>query len=144
MEKKSCRLLRLSSFTDQRGKLTVIEGGETVPFEIRRIFFLHGLAPDAVRGNHATLNDQCFVLLAGSCRVQTHDGEKETVFLLDEPMSCVYVPSMIWRGIYDCSENTVLAVLSDKHYDPDDYVRDFDVFLKLRAAEKDEKDSGEH
>ena len=141
MDKKSCRLLKLSSFSDQRGKLTVIEGGETVPFEIRRIFFLHGLTPDSVRGDHATLNDQCFVLIAGSCRVCTHDGETETDFVLDEPMQGVYVPSMIWRRIYDCSENTVLAVLSDKHYDPDDYVRDFDEFLKLRALAKGERNS---
>ena len=141
MDKKSCRMLRLSSFSDQRGKLTVIEGGDTVPFEIRRIFFLYGLTPDSVRGDHATLNDQYIVLIAGSCRVSTHDGETETDFVLDEPMHGVYVPSMIWRGIYDCSENTVLAVLSDKHYDPEDYVRDFDEFLRLRAAEKDKKNS---
>ena len=141
MDRKSCWLMELSSLSDQRGKLTVIEGGETVPFEIQRIFFLHEFKPGSVRGNHATLNDQCIILIAGSCRIRIHDGEKETVFFLDEPMHGVYVPSMSWREIYDCDENTILAVLSDKHYDPDDYVRDFEEYLRQRAVEKDGKDS---
>ena len=137
MHKKTCRLLRFSTFTDERGSLTVIEGGEAVPFEIRRFFFLHNLTPGSVRGGHATLNDQCFVAVAGSCRIRTHDGVEESVFLLDEPMRGVYVPSMIWREVCDYSENCVLAVLSDKHYDPNDYVRDFDAFLRLCAGMED-------
>ena len=110
MNKKTCRLLRFSTFTDERGSLTVIEGGEAVPCEIRRVFFLHNPTPGSVRGSHATLNDQCFVAVAGSCRVRTHDGREESVFSLDAPMCGVYVPSMIWREVCDCSENCVLAV----------------------------------
>ena len=132
MEFKRCRLIRFSSFSDGRGKLTAIEGGETVPFDIRRIFFLHDLTPGCIRGGHATMNDQCIISVAGSCRVRTHDGEKETVFPLDAPMTGVYVPAMVWREIYDCSIDCTLAVLSDKHYSPDDYIRDFDDFLRLR------------
>ena len=70
MEEKKCRLLQLPSFTDRRGKLTVIEGGETVPFEISRVFFLQDPTPDAVRGQHATRNDQYIVAAAGSCRIR--------------------------------------------------------------------------
>lgn len=111
----------------------MIESGESVPFEIRRLFFLHGLSLDAVRGNHATRNNQCIILVTGACRIWTHNGEKETVFRLNEPMSGVYIPAMIWREIDECQNNSILAVLSDKHYDPDDYVRDFEKFLKLCA-----------
>ena len=136
MNKKTCRLLRFSTFTDERGSLTVIEGGETVPFEIRRIFFLHHSTPDSVRGNHATLNDQCFIAVAGSCRIRTHDGEKESVFTLKEPMNGIYVPTMVWREVFDCSKDCVLAVLSDKHYDPNDYVRDFDTFLRISTEKR--------
>ena len=136
MSKQCCRLLHFPAFEEIRGNLTVIEGGEAVPFEIRRVFFLYGLSPDSVRGNHAVRNDQCIVLVSGSCRVRTHDGEKETVFFLDEPMCGVYVPPMIWREIDDFGENTVLAVLSDKHYDTGDYVRDFETFLQICASEK--------
>ena len=139
MEQKACRMLRFSALTDERGSLTAIEGGENVPFEIRRVFFLYGLSPDAVRGRHATLNDQCVVAASGSCRIRTHDGEKETVFTLDAPDCGLYVPAMVWREIFDCSENCVLAVLSDKHYDPDDYIRDFGEFLRL-AAEQNRAD----
>lgn len=136
-EKKACRLLRFGSFSDPRGKLTVIEGASSVPFDIRRVFFLHGLTPDSVRADHATRNDQCIVLVSGACRVRTHDGETETVFTLSEPMQGVYIPAMIWRTIDGCRDNCILAVLSDAHYDPNDYVRDFDTFLKLLAAGKE-------
>lgn len=127
-----CRLMRFFTFTDERGKLTAIEGGETVPFDIQRVFFLHDLTPGCVRGGHATMNDQCMICVAGTCRVRTHDGETETVFVLDEPMRGVYVPSLIWREVYDCSEDCAVAVLSDKHYDAKDYIRDFDDYLEVR------------
>ena len=136
MKEKTCCLLWFSAFADDRGKLTAIEGGRTIPFEIRRIFFLYDLTPGAVRGDHATMNDQCIVAVAGSCRIYTHDGEKETVYDLDGPMCGLYVPAMIWRRIFDCSDGCVLAVLSDKHYSPEDYVRDFDTYLRLRTDRK--------
>ena len=136
MEEKECRFLRLTSFTDERGKLAAIEGGDTVPFEIRRVFFLYDLNPTAVRGNHAAADEECIFIISGSCRVRTHDGEKETFFLLDSPMCGVYVPAMIWREISDCSKDCVLAVLSDQHYDPEDCVRDFGQFLRLRAEQR--------
>ncbi len=139
MNNKTCRILHLSSRSDKRGSLTAIEGGDTVPFEIRRVFFLYDLSPAVVRGQHATRNDQCIVTVKGSCRVRTHNGEKENVFTLDAPMRGVYVPAMVWREIFDCSTDCILAVLSDKHYDPDDYVRDFEQFLRL-AAETEKGD----
>lgn len=136
MEKKNCRFLRFSQLSDERGSLAAIEGGDTVPFEIHRVFFLYDFSPATVRGQHATMNDQCIVTAAGTCRIRTHDGEKETVFTLDAPMCGLYIPAMVWREIYDCSADCVLAVLSDKHYDPNDYVRDFEQFLQLSAAQK--------
>ena len=139
MEDKNCRILRFPSFSDHRGKLTVIEGGEAVPFEICRVFFLHGLTIDSVRGGHATQNDQCIIVMTGACKIRIHDGEHEKIFTLDEPMCGVYIPAMVWREIYDCRDNCMLAVLSDKHYDPNDYVRDFESFLRLCTVQKDKK-----
>ena len=134
MEAGKCRLMRFSTVTDERGKLTAIEGGETVPFDIQRIFFLHDLTPGCVRGGHATLNDQCIITVTGSCRVRTHDGEKEAVYTLDEPMCGVYIPALVWREVFDYSKDCALAVLSDKHYDANDYIRDFDEFIELRRG----------
>ena len=134
MKKKTCRFLRLTTFSDERGSLAAIEGGDTVPFEIRRVFFVFDLSSSSLRGQHATMNDQCIVTAAGTCRIRTHDGEKETVYTLDAPMCGLYIPAMTWREIFDCSADCVLTVLSDKHYDPADYIRDFGQFLSLTSG----------
>ena len=138
MTKKECRLLRLDTLTDPRGSLTAIEGGESVPFEINRVFFLHGLTPEQTRGSHAVRNEQAVVAVQGACSVYTHDGRRENTFVLDKPMAALYIPAMVWREIRPLSEDCLLAVLSDRHYDPDAYVRDFPAFLRLFAEGPDD------
>ena len=133
MEEKICRPVTLTSFQDNRGALAAVEGNDTLPFEIRRVFFLYDLAPHAVRGSHAVRNEQFLLCVHGACRVRTHDGKAETVFSLKAPTEGLYVPAMTWREIFDPTADCVLAVFSDQHYDPDAYVRDFDTFLRLKA-----------
>lgn len=128
---RNVRMLEFQQKGDERGQLVVIEGLEDVPFEIKRIFYIYGSDKDVVRGKHANRKSQ-FVLinLAGFCKVKILDGlGNEAVFVLNRPHTGIFLPEMIWKEMYDFSENSVLLCLSSEHYDAQDYVRDYEEFL---------------
>ena len=137
MEKETCYLLQLQSFTDDRGTLIPIEGNQTVPFEIKRVFYIYGSERDIVRGQHANRKTQ-FVLInvAGTSKVKVKDGEgNEAIFCLNRPHTGIYLPTMVWKDMYDFSEDSVLLVLASEHYDPDEYIRNYDEFVREIVGE---------
>ena len=127
--------VKMLSFTekgDERGRLVVVEGGTDIPFEIKRVFYIYGSDPDVVRGRHANRRSQ-FVLInvAGTSKVQVVDRKgNEMIIHLNRPHTGVYIPAMVWKDMYDFSPDSVLLVLSSEHYDPEEYIRDFDTYLK--------------
>lgn len=128
---RNVRMLEFQQKGDERGQLVVIEGLEDIPFEIKRIFYIYGSDKDVVRGKHANRKSQ-FVLinLAGSCKVKVLDGlGNEAVFILNRPHTGIFLPEMVWKEMYDFSEDSVLLCLSSEHYDAEEYIRDYDVFL---------------
>ena len=129
---KEPRLLEFPQKGDERGHLVIIEGNKDVPFEIKRAFYIYGSDPDVIRGNHANKKSE-FVLInvSGTSKVRTDDGYgNKLIFELDRPHIGVYLPTMIWKEMYDFSNDSVLLVLSNEHYDAEEYIRDYDVFLK--------------
>lgn len=121
---------------DERGYLVVAEGNKDIPFEIKRIFYIFGTDRDVVRGQHANKKSQ-FVLInvAGSSKVKVSDGKgNEAVYHLDKPHSGIYIPTMIWKDMYDFSDDSVLLCLASEAYDPDEYIRDYKDFVKLIAG----------
>ena len=127
------RMLEFPQLGDERGHLVVIEGMKDVPFEIKRIFYIYGSDKEVIRGQHANLNSE-FVLinLAGSSKIKVKDGKgNEAVFTLRRPHTGIYLPRMVWKDMYDFSEDSVLLVISSEHYDAGEYIRDFDVFTKM-------------
>ncbi|MEG0660364.1 MAG: GNAT family N-acetyltransferase [Anaerorhabdus sp.] len=116
---------------DDRGHLVVIEGNIDIPFDIKRIFYIFGSDKTTIRGCHANRKSE-FVLinLAGSSKVKFYDGKREDIVNLDRPHKGVFIPKMIWKEMYDFSEDAVLLVLASEHYDPEEYVRNFDEYLK--------------
>ena len=131
--KNTSYLIALKEFSQPNGTLSVIEGDQTLPFSICRCFFIYDLKPGDIRGNHAADYEECIFLLSGECSVMVHDGNNQTVYSLKTPMEGVYIPSMFWREVYDCSSDCMLAVFSDQHYNPDAYVCDFEAFLRYQA-----------
>lgn len=122
---------------DKRGHLVIAEGGIDIPFEIKRVFYIYGSDADVIRGHHANRRSE-FVLInvAGTSKVKVKDGEgNEKVFLLDRPHIGIYLPTMIWKDMYDFSDDSVLLVLSSEHYDPEEYIRDYEKFVKEIANE---------
>ena len=129
--KELCPVLHFSDLGDERGKLVVIEGGEAIPFDIKRVFYIYGSDATVVRGKHANRESQ-FVLInvAGKSKVRITNGSDEIIIELDKPMMGVYIPPMLWKDMYDFSPDSVLLVLASTHYDGGEYIRDYDEYLK--------------
>lgn len=125
------RMLKFNQLGDDRGHLVVAESMKEIPFEIRRIFYIYGTEKGVTRGQHANRNSR-FVLinLRGSCKVLIDDGEAKNIVTLDEPHIGVFLDKMVWKDMYDFSEDSLLLVLSDEHYDGNEYIRYYDGFIK--------------
>nr|WP_318684988.1 FdtA/QdtA family cupin domain-containing protein [uncultured Acetatifactor sp.] len=133
------QMLEFSQNGDERGHLVVVEGNKDIPFDIARIFYIYGSDPDVVRGQHANRRTQ-FVLInvAGSCKVKVLDGKgNEAVFVLNRPHTGIYLPTMVWKDMYDFSEDSVLLCLASEHYDATEYVRNYDEFVKMVNEESE-------
>ena len=133
---KQVEMLEFSQFGDERGHLVIAEGGQNVPFEIKRVFYIYGSDKDVVRGQHANRESE-FVLInvAGKSKVKVKDGKgNETIYFLDKPHIGLYLPTMVWKEMYDFSEDSVLLVLASTYYDAKEYIRSFDDFVKEIAC----------
>ena len=129
---KKCPILEFKDLGDQRGKLVVIEGKKSIPFDIKRVFYIYGSDSTVIRGQHANRESE-FVLInvAGTSKVRITDGKEEMIVELNRPMMGVYIPSMIWKDMYDFSSDSVLLVLASTHYDGSEYIRDYDEYLRV-------------
>ncbi|MBQ9359653.1 MAG: WxcM-like domain-containing protein [Lachnospiraceae bacterium] len=129
--KEICPILHFADLGDERGKLVVIEGGQAIPFEIKRVFYIYGSDAMVVRGQHANRESE-FVLInvAGKSKVRITDGSDEFIVELDKPMMGVYIPRMLWKDMYDFSPDSVLLVLASTHYSEGEYIRDYNDYLK--------------
>ncbi len=116
--KERCPVISFNDLGDERGKLVVVEGGQTIPFDIKRVFYIYGSDSTVVRGQHANRESE-FVLInvAGKSKVRITDCREEFVVNLDRPMIGVYIPRMVWKDMYDFSPDSVLLVLASTHYD---------------------------
>lgn len=116
--KERCPIIEFKDLGDERGRLVVIEGGQTIPFEIQRVFYIYGSDSTVVRGQHANKESE-FVLInvVGKSKVRITDTHEEFVVNLDRPMMGVYIPRMVWKDMYDFSADSVLLVLASTHYD---------------------------
>lgn len=129
---EKCQIINFNDLGDERGKLVVIEGGQAIPFDIKRVFYIYGSDATVVRGEHANRESE-FVLInvAGTSKVRITDGKEEFIVELNKPMMGVYIPKMIWKDMYDFSSDSVLLVLASTHYDGKEYIRNYDEYLDI-------------
>lgn len=134
--KERCQMLEFSDLGDERGKLVVIEGEQSIPFNIERVFYIYESDPTVIRGQHANKESE-FVLInvSGQSKVRITDGKEEFVVELNRPMMGVYIPKMVWKDMYDFSGDSVLLVLASTHYDGSEYIRDFEEYVKMLEKE---------
>jgi hypothetical protein len=127
-----CRLLQLPKVEDRRGNLTFIEANRHVPFGIERVYYLYDVPGGAERGGHAHKGlHQFLVAMSGSFDVKIDDGSRKATFHLNRSYYGLYLCPMIWREIDNFSSGAVCMVLASTHFAPDDYLRDYDEFVRL-------------
>lgn len=131
---ENVRMLQFSNARKEDGKecFLAVEGLKDIPFEIKRIFYIFGGDRELVRGKHANRKSQ-FVLfnVSGTSKVKVIDENRNyQVYNLDAPNKGIFLPEMVWKEMYDFSEDSILMVLTNEYYDSTEYIRSFDEFVE--------------
>lgn len=127
------KIINLPKIVDPRGNLSFFEHPNQLPFEIARTYWIYDVPGGEQRGSHAFKEQQEFIIaLSGSFDIVLNDGEKEERFTLNRSYYGLYIPKMLWRTIENFSTNSLALIVSDKSFDDQDYIRDFEDFKKLR------------
>jgi dTDP-4-dehydrorhamnose 3,5-epimerase-like enzyme len=128
-------LLSVRNFPDVNGNLGFIEQNKDIPFSIERVFYVYGVHPGDVRGQHAHREcNQLLICVHGRVDVVCSDGDKKKEFVLDSPLKALYIPPSIWaEQKYETSE-TMLMALTDRLFDEADYLRDYEKFKAYRSG----------
>lgn len=125
------KLIPLQPHGDERGSLVALEEGKNIPFHIKRVYYMFKTKEGVRRGFHAhKALKQVAIAVRGSCRFVLDDGQERIEVMLDNPAQGLLIESFMWREMYDFSDDCVLMVLADQHYDEADYVRDYDAFIE--------------
>lgn len=129
-----CTMVQLSKHHRPQGNITVVENGDTVPFDVKRIYYLYDVPGGEERGAHAHKKlSQLIVAASGSFSVTLTDGKVKRTFLLNRPYQGLYVVPGIWRTLDDFSSGSVCLVLASETYQKEDYIRDYKDFLKFKG-----------
>lgn len=126
-----CKYIKLNEYTDNRGSLFVAESKQEIPFEAKRVFLIKNCKADSVRGEHANYCSEAIICVSGSCKLEADYIDEKELFILDKPMTGVFLPPLMWKRIYDFSEDCVLLVLADEVYDVERVIYSYDDYLKL-------------
>ncbi len=122
---------------DERGKLVAIEEQNDIPFIIRRVYYVYDTVQGVRRGYHAHKNlQQILICVKGSCKILLDNGHEKAVVLLDKADEGLYLANNIWREMFDFSEDAVLMVLASEKYDENDYIRDYDEFIRFISEQQ--------
>lgn len=125
-------MVELPRIPDQRGTLTVVEGGRHVPFEIARVYYLYDVPASATRAGHAHHRlVQLLIATSGSFDVNLDNGFETTTVHLDRPYRGLLLRPMVWRTIDNFSGGAMCLVLASIPYDEADYIREYDTFRRL-------------
>lgn len=139
MEKYSvfdCSILELDRHhSDRKGNLTVVENGDTLPFDVKRVYYLYDIPGGVGRGSHAHRKlEQLIIAASGSFTVTLDDGTNKRSFTLNRPYQGLYVKPGMWRDLDDFSSGAVCLVLASEVYDNKDYIRDYNAFLNYKSS----------
>lgn len=128
------KLIDFEQYTDARGILTPIESNIDIPFEIKRIFYTYGITDkNIIRGNHANRKTSVVLIMcSGSCKVKIYNNEGgvQEIIELNSPNNGLYIEKMVYKEMYDFSDDAVTLVLASEHFDEFEYIDTYEEFLK--------------
>ena len=130
----NARKLRFKVLGEKVAPLISLESNRNIPFEIKRVYYLFATERGKRRGYHAhkTLQ-QVLVCVRGRCKVLLNDGLERRTYLLNRPDIGLRVGPMVWRELYDFSDDCVVLAIVDQLYDEGDYIRGYDEFVRLKS-----------
>jgi hypothetical protein len=129
-----CSILPLSKIHNRAGNITVVTGNETLPFPIRRIYYLYDVPGGEERGGHAHRGlHQLIVAVSGSFEVMLDDGKNKKIVRLNRPDYGLLVIPGIWRELFEFSSGSVCLVLASEVYSENDYLRDYSEFKVIKS-----------
>ena len=127
------KIIKLPKISDPRGNLSVIEELKDIPFKIERTYWIYDVPGGEDRGGHAFReNQEVVIALSGAFDVVVDDGERKRTFSLNRSYYGLYIPAGLWRTMENFSTNSFALEFGYLHYNPNDYIRDYDEFLKLK------------
>lgn len=133
MKISDIKWINLNSVCDERGCLTAIEAGQSILFDVKRVFYMHDVVKGADRGGHAHRDtDQFAVAVHGSLKIVVSNGVDSRLVILDTPGWGVTLPRMMWTSLFEFSEGAVCLVLSSTHYDRSKSIRTWSEYLAER------------
>ena len=132
-----CEIINLDRHHSARkGDICVVENARTVPFDIKRLYYLYDVPTDAVRGGHAHKRlYQLLIAASGSFTVRLDDGKEQRSVSLKRPYQALLIKPGIWREVDDFSSGSVCMVLASELYDESDYIRNYQAFIEYKQRE---------
>lgn len=130
---EDCKIVNLPKIYNEAGKITVLENVKDIPFEVKRIYYLYDVPMGAERGGHGHYElEQYIIAASGSFNFVLDDGENKKEVFLNDPSKALYIKPNIWREINNFSSGSICLVLASQEYTEDDYIRDYDEFMKYK------------
>jgi dTDP-4-dehydrorhamnose 3,5-epimerase-like enzyme len=128
MSLEQVKIIDIPSHKDNRGVLSSIEQNKDIPFDIKRVFYIHSITGD--RGGHALIDtDQLLIPVSGSFKIRLFDKTSSKVYLLNDTTKGLFIPRLIFLEMFDFTENTICLVLANSNYDINKYINTRDEFL---------------
>ena len=132
-----CKIIELPKFLDSRGNLSYVQNNDQIPFKISRTYWLYDVPGDVSRGGHAEINNEELVIaMSGAFDIMVDDGNEQKTITLNRSYYGLYIPKGLWREIKNFSTNAMALELGSIPYDPKDYIRDYDEFLRFKESAK--------
>lgn len=137
MEITQCRIIGLPKIEDRRGNLTFVEEENHIPFKIKRVYWIYDVPGGQIRGGHAFVEQQEFIVaLSGSFDVVVNDGKEKQAFPLNRSYYGLYILNGLWRHMENFSTNSVALVLSSTYFHENDYIRNFEDYKRWLKSKK--------
>lgn len=131
----NCALLKFKDIASQDGHLTSIEEKIHVPFKIKRIYYITGVAQNIARGFHAHRRlQQVLICLNGSIKIKVKNPNEEQIIELNDPSVGLFLGPLVWHEMFDFTKMSVLLVVASEHYAGEDYIRDYNLYLTEAKA----------
>jgi hypothetical protein len=129
----SCSVIDVSKIHNEAGNITVVENGENIPFDVKRIYYLYDVPSGESRGGHAHYElEQFIIAVSGSFDVIINDGKNKKRVTLNRPNLALHIVPGLWRELDNFSSGSICMVLASHPYDENDYIRDYKQFLACK------------